>query len=128
MDDTDTETVELSRGEARKVISALSERQVGASGRDEERALNLEELLQREFGFEERHLGDRRGYLDAFTDVFGSEDSEHEVQLSHVEAEEVVRALDDLETTEGADADTETVADLRHRFEEAFDLDRDTSA
>ncbi len=128
MDDTDTETVELSRAEARIVISALSERQVGASGRDEERALNLEELLQREFGFEERHLGDRGGYLDAFTDVFDSEDSEHEVQLSRVEAEEVVRALDDLRTTEGADADTETIADLRHRFAEAFDLDRDTSA
>lgn len=127
MDDTDTETVELSRGEARIVISALSEYQVGESGRDEERALNLEELLQREFGFEERHLGDRRGYLDVFTDVF-REDSEHEVQLSRVEAEEIVRALDDLETTEGDDADTETIADLRHRFAETFDLDADTSA
>lgn len=128
MDDTDTETVELSRGEARKVISALSEHQVGASGRDEERALNLEELLQREFGFEEGHLDGQRGYLDVFEDVFDREESEHEVQLSRVEAEEIVRALGDLEATEGDDADTGTTADLRHRFAEAFDLDADTSA
>ena len=126
MDDTDTATVELSRGEARKVINALSEYQTGASGRDEERALNVEELLQREFGFEKRHLGDQRGYLDAFTDIFDREESEHEVQLSRVEAKEIVRALGDLEAKEGDSADTTTIADLRHRFAETFDLDAES--
>ena len=127
MDDTDTATVELNRSEARKVISALSAYQARASGRDEERALNVEGLLQREFGFKEQHLGDRRGYLDAFTDIFDRESAEHEVQLSRVEAKEVVRALDDLESKE-ADADTETITALRDRFAETFDLDAGSAA
>ena len=123
MDDTDTETIELTRGEAREVINALSEYETGTSGRDEERALNVERLLQREFGFEKEHVGGDRGYLDTFSNIFNDKDDDHEVQLSRVEAREIVRGLDDLERREAHDADADTLRDLRERFVETFDLD-----
>lgn len=127
MDDSDTATVELTRNEARKVIGALSEYHVETSGRDEERVLNVEELLQREFGFEERHFGTESSYLDTFTNIFNEKSDDHEVQLSRVEAEEVVRALDDHEATASDSSDAETTANLRDRFAEAFDPDAGSS-
>lgn len=121
MDDTDTATVELSRNEAREVINALSDYQYEVSGRDEERALNLRELLKREFGFEDRHFESDAGLLDAFGDVFGDDDS-HEVEFSRAEAAEVDEALAELG---GSTSDEgETIADVRRRFERTFDLDR----
>lgn len=127
MDDTDTATVELSQGEAREVINALSAYEAGASGRDEERALNVERLLQREFGFEKQQFEDDRGYLDTFSNIFTVESDEHEVELSRPEAREILTALDGLESRE-AGADAETIGDLRGRFAETFDLGADRGA
>lgn len=124
MDDSDTETFELTRGEAREVINALSDYQVEASGSDEERALNVREFLQREFGFEDRQFESDSGLADTLGGVFGTDDSEHEVQLSRVEAAEMVPALADLEA-DSEPAEAETIADLRSRFEDAFNLDAD---
>ena len=130
MDDTDTATIELTRAEAREVINALAEYETGATGRDEERALNVEDLLQREFGFKEEHFGGDRGYLDTFTNIFNEPDTEHEVQLSRVEAREIVHALDELgqHGEYSADADAETVQDLRARFADTFDLDDESGS
>ena len=121
MDDTDNATIELTKGEAREVISGLAEYEAGASGREEERALNVEELLQREFGFEEDHLN--HSYIGAFTNIFNDMDDDHEVELSRVEAREIVRGLDELERREEDSADADTRRDLRERFVETFDLD-----
>ena len=124
MDDTDTATIELTRGEAREVISGLAEYETGSRGRDEERALNVEKLLQREFGFKKEHFGggDDRGYLDTFTNIFNDTDGDHEVELSRVEAREVVRGLDELEQGGDYSTDADTIRDLRERFVETFDL------
>lgn len=121
MDDSDTATVELTKSEAREVINALSSYRTAAAGRDEQRARNVEELLQREFGFEERHLEDDRSIVETFAEVFENRDGEHEIELSRSEATEVVAALDEFEGSPSEDA--ETVADLRDRFEATFDLD-----
>lgn len=121
MDDTDTETIELTRGEAREVVNALAEHETEATGREEERTLNVEDLLQREFGFGNEDFDGDRGYLDTFTNIFNDTDDDHEVQLSRVEAREIVRGLDDLHRREEHDADT--LRDLRERFVETFDLD-----
>lgn len=122
MDDEETATIELTRNEAREVINALSSYRSGESGRDERRALNVEEFLQREFGFENQHFDEDRSVLETFADIFDEEDGdEHEIQLSRAEAEEVVSALADHE--EGSPTDAETAANLRDRFEETFSLD-----
>lgn len=126
MDESDTATVELSREEAREVINALSDYQYEVSGREEERALNLRELLKREFGFEDRHFEADAGLLDAFGEIFGDDDDPHEVEFSRAEAAEVDDALAELG---GSNPDEgETIADVRRRFERAFDLeDRDAA-
>ena len=121
MDDTDTATIELTRGEAREVINALSKHRVEVSGRDEERALNVREFLQEEFEFEDRHFEDDTTLVDAFVDIF-DDGGDHEVQLSRAEAREVVAALTDLESDSSSTED-ETIARLRNRFQERFDLD-----
>lgn len=120
MDETDTETVELTRDEAREVINALSHHQSAVSGRDEERALNVREFLQREFEYEERHFQSDSGLHDAFADIFSSDEG-HEVQLSRAEAREVTSALADLEA-DSNQAEAETISTIRNRFEETFDL------
>ena len=127
MDDTDSETIELTRGEAREVINAMAEYETGASGRDEERALNIEELLQREFGFDDEHFAGDRGYLDTFTNIFNDKDDDHEVQLSRVEAREIVRGLDELGRHEDHSPNEDTRRDLRGRFVETFDLDDESA-
>lgn len=121
MDDTDTATIELTRGEAREVINALSTYQFETSGHDEKRALDVREFLQREFEFEESHFEDDSSLVDAFVDLF-DDDGEHEIRLSRAEAAEVVPALADLEA-DSDPAEAETIAGLRGRFEETFDLD-----
>lgn len=121
MDDTDTAAIELNKSEAREVINALSEYETRASGREDERVLNVESLLQREFGFEEGQSDDRN-IADVFSNIFHDDHTEHEVQLSRTEAAEVVRALDDFDGQESS-SEAETVTDLRTRFVETFDLD-----
>ena len=127
MDDTDTATIELTRDEAREVINALSEHRLAASGRDEERALNVREFLEREFEFEERHFENEGGPVEGdegpiatFLNLFEG-GSKHEIHLSRAEAAEVVSALADLETTSDPE-EAGTIATLRDRFEETFDL------
>jgi hypothetical protein len=122
MDETDTATIELSKGEAREVIGALAAFDAGKSGREDERILNVENLLQREFGFEESRAGNDRGIVEAFFDVFDDDGRDHEIQLSRREATEVVRALDELDDRRTPE-EAETVADVRGRFAETYDLD-----
>lgn len=121
MDDTDTASIELEKSEARKVINALSEYEAKTSGREDERVLNVESLLQREFGFEEGQSRDDRNISDVFSNIFNDDHRDHEIQLSRTEATEVVRALDDLDG-QGSSREAETVTDLRTRFAETFDL------
>ena len=126
MNETDTATIQLTRGEAREVINALSNYEVTASGAEEERALNTEKFLQREFGFEERPTDDGLNFADIVANVFGEDNSEHEVELSRAEAAEVERALDGLAERSGtADENKATIEDLRRRLAETFDLDGD---
>lgn len=126
MDDTDTATIELTKGEAREIINALSTYQVGASGRDERRALDIEKFLQREFGFEERQFQERDSLPELFVDAFAADDGGHEIQLSRAEAAEVVPALDELEP--GSPPEAETIAELQDELAETFDLDADRAA
>ncbi|MFC6824389.1 hypothetical protein [Halopelagius fulvigenes] len=123
MDDTDSTGIELTKSEARKVINALSEYETRASGqREEERVLNVESLLQREFGFEEGQARDDRNIADVFSNIFNDDDGTHEVQLSRTEATEVVRALDDFDGQERS-GETGTVRNIRDRFVQTFDVD-----
>lgn len=126
MDDTDSAGIELSKGEAREVINALSEYETRASGRrEEERVLNVESLLQREFGFDEGQTADGgdRNISDVFSNIFDDDhDGTHEIQLSRTEASEVVRALDDFDGQESR-GETETVTNVRDRFAQTFDVD-----
>ena len=125
MDETDTATVELTKGEAREVINALSAYRHSASGRDDDLALNIRELLQREFGFEDRHFENDQGLVESFAEVFDTSDS-HEVQFSQTEAKEVVSALS--ESRADADpAEAETIENIREEFERTFDLDGRTT-
>lgn len=121
MDDQDTATVELTKGEAREVINALSGYRTTATGGEADWALDVREFLQREFGFEQRRVERDDSPVEILDDFFGTDDEEHEVQLSRAEAAEVVEALAESE----ADADppeTETLRRLRARFERTFDL------
>ena len=123
MKESDTATVELTRGEAREVINALSNYEVRVSGQEEEQVLNVKELLKREFDFEEsdfegRSPGNATGLVDAVTDIFDADD-EHEVQLSRFEAAEIVTALDDFEEESES---VDSVRDVRSRIEDTFDL------
>lgn len=121
MGDSDTATVELSEGEAREIINALSERQTRETGRDEERTLEVRSLLQREFGFEEPEFDDPREVVDEIVAVFDEDTGTHEVQLSRAEAAEIEPALARLESgSEPGEADT--IADIRDRLQETFDL------
>lgn len=123
MDDTETAEIELDRGDAREVINALSGYQSEVSGRDERRALNVREFLQREFGFEEQHIEEDRSLLETYANIFDDDEGPHDVELSRVEAAEVDRALADLEAD--SEPEAETIADLRDRLAATFDLDTD---
>lgn len=123
MDDSDTATVELSKGEAREVINALSSYQTTETGREERRALNVEQFLQREFGFGEEDTGLTGDIGESFASFLDDSDTHtHEVQLSRAEAEEVVAALGAHENDSATDAGT--ISDLRTRFAETFDSNR----
>lgn len=122
MDDSDTATIELSKSEAREVVNALSSYRTRQTGRDERRAMNVEEFLQREFDFKREDTGLTGDIGEEFASFLdGSSTDEHEVQLSRAEAEEAVAALSEHESESSTDA--ETVREIRNRFEEAFDLD-----
>ncbi|MBX0294288.1 hypothetical protein [Haloarcula nitratireducens] len=114
MSDTETETVELTESEGREVINALAEHRVAESGRDERRALNVKEFLQREFGFKDEHFdSDEHTLDDAFLDVFDTDD-DHEIEFSRPEASEIVDALADHD-----ESTSET--ELRSKFQQQFD-------
>lgn len=121
MDETDTATIELTKGEARELINALSDYRLETSGREEERVLNLRELLQREFGFDEGRFEDDGNVVEMLSGVFDDSDT-HEVELSKSEAGEVDDALAAFEPESTPD-ETETVESLRERFAETYDLD-----
>ena len=125
MNETDTATVELTKGEAREVINALSAYRYSASGRDDDLALNIRELLQREFGFGDRHFENDQGLVESFAEVFDASDS-HEVQLSRMEAEEVVSALSESQA-DADPAEAETIESIREEFERTFDLNGRTT-
>lgn len=122
MDDTDTATIELTPEEAREVVTALANYQVQESGADERRALDVREFLDREFAIEREQFASDSSFIDEFLETFDLDgrDRGHEIQLTRTEAAEVTRALADHEPDS---ADAETVAALRNRFEETFDLD-----
>lgn len=125
MDETDTATVELTKGEARELINALSAYRYSASGRDDDLALNIRELLQREFGFEDRHFENDQGLVESFAEVFDTSDS-HEVQFSRMEAKEVVSALSESQA-DADPAEAETIESIREEFERTFDLNGRTT-
>lgn len=119
MDDSETATVELTREEAREVINALSNYQVELSGDDERRALEVREFLQREFDFEDESFAGDRSLVDVF--VNNEPTGDHEIQLTRAEAAEVVPALAKLEANSTPE-DAETIAGVRDRFQETFEL------
>ncbi|ELZ30475.1 hypothetical protein C474_11701 [Halogeometricum pallidum JCM 14848] len=125
MEDSDTATVELSKGEAREAINALSSYRTTETGQDERRALNVEEFLQREFGFKDDDTG-LSNIGESFASFLDDSDEQsHEVQLSRAEAEEVVEALAAHENDSATDAGT--VRDLRTRLAETYELNRSDS-
>lgn len=124
MNGTDTATIELDEGEAREVINALSAYQYEVSGQDQQQAVNVKELLQREFGFKDKHVQDDDDLLDA---VWPSDnDGDQEVQFARTEAAEVVAALAKSEGS--SEGEAEKITQLRNRFEERFDLETDAAA
>lgn len=123
MDDSDTATITLTREEGRDAINALTNYEIGVSGREAERALNVRELLKREFGFEEESFEGDRDLLAEWANSFESDRNEHEIELSGAEADEVVAALADHEAR--AETDEEAIASVRLRFEETFGVEAD---
>lgn len=125
MQDSDTATLELSKAEAREAINALAEQEALESGRDEERTHNVKEILKREFDFEGEPFDSERDIVDQLVDVFDEDVGGTEIQLSRSEATEIDRALGNWhEGTSAEDADT--IAGLRDRLAETYDLDRRT--
>jgi hypothetical protein len=124
VDERDTATVELTRSEASAVIDALSSYQANETGRAGSRALNLEEFLQREFGFKGPDFDADAAVVEAVADVFEDDDQERAVRFSRAEAADVVAALDEYG---GASSDeAERVRDLRDRFGETFGGETDS--
>lgn len=56
MDDTDTKSIELSRGEARRVVAALSDYETTATGTEAESIVSVRKRFEEEFelGTEEK--------------------------------------------------------------------------
>jgi DNA topoisomerase VI subunit B len=102
------------------VINALSNYRVEVSGRDERRAVEVREFLQREFGFEDESFEVDESLVDVF--LTDEPVGDHEIQLTRAEAAKVVPALATLEAN-APPTDAETVANLRDRFQETFDLE-----
>lgn len=124
MDDADTATIELSRPEARGIISALTDYEVTQSGFEEERLLNLREHFRKEFGFEAPSDTEDQGWMAKLTESLFDDNAVETVTLSRAEAREVTAALSALERHQ-AGSDVEAVRDLRRAFEDAFDLETD---
>jgi hypothetical protein len=117
MSNTDSGSIELSRPEARTIISALSEFQTAAGGSGGERALNVREHVKEEFGFEEEETPS--ALFERFGEGFFDDTSSETVKLSDREAETVVSALSSFEN-EAPDENRETLRDVRRRFENEF--------
>jgi hypothetical protein len=62
-DDTTTREVELSRGEARTIISGLAEFETTKTGREDESVLALQERFKEEFDFDEERYDEDDGEL-----------------------------------------------------------------
>lgn len=122
MDDSDVATIELSKGEASEVISALSKYEVKKSGFEDERILNIREQFQKTFGFEE--VNDEDGVIEELTDAFFEDSATEEVELARAEAKEIVAALTELEQRE-SDSETERIDEIQNRFMATFDLEGD---
>lgn len=120
MEDSDTETIELSDGEAREIINALSQHQARTVGAEAERDLQLRQLLKREFGYEDEPSGDDETILDDAIDIIEGLESGHEIELSRGEAAEIDEALAE---TDPDRQDADVIDDLRDRFAETYDLD-----
>lgn len=127
MDDSNAATIELTPEEARAVVNALANYQLEASGDDERRALEVRDLLEREFDLADEQFAADSSFFDEFLETFDLDDGDrsHEIELTRGEAAEVDRALADFDT-EAAATEAATVADLRERFAETFDLGDDT--
>lgn len=125
MTDTETETIELTRGEVRKVIAALARYEPTATGQDDQRVRNLRERLRAEFEFDEyrQENRDNDGWLQDIVEVFDDEENEEDVEFTRAEAEDTLRALSDLET-EIEPEEYETIRDIEVRLEDAFDIGR----
>lgn len=123
MDDSDIATIELSKGEASKVISALSKYEVEKSGFEDERILNIREQFQKAFGFEEANY-DEDGIVEEFTDAFFEDSATEDVELARAEAKDIVAALIELEQKESG-SETERIDEIQNRFMATFDLEGD---
>lgn len=134
----DTGTVELTRPEAREVIGALTDHRVRSAGEEDVRALDIRDHLAREFDFDEYRGEDGNAQLDFGVSAddsvldWGDGDAK-EVSLSRAEAVEVIDALlrkeERLESDEAASTldrrEADTVADIREKFDDEFDVDAD---
>ena len=128
VDDTDTGTIELTRGEVRKVIAGLARTQAEASGDRDRRIRNLRDRLAAEFDFDEYRDDEDHdhGWLD-FDDWLSIGDDDHDeedVEFSRGEAKDVVLSLSRLERDLDPD-EYETVRGVQERFEDEFDIDAD---
>lgn len=58
MDDTDTKSIDLARGEARHIVAALSEYETTATGTEEESIVSLRKRFEEEFDLGRKGKGD----------------------------------------------------------------------
>jgi hypothetical protein len=124
MDDQDTDSIELTRPEARKVVSALSDFEVGQSGSEEREAQNIRKHLAAEFNFERKSDEKDTGLINELTDDLTITDDAgpRSVELSKSEAKDVIAALSDFETQQSGTGEKEPTEDIQERFEEKFEL------
>ncbi|WP_049972104.1 hypothetical protein [Haladaptatus cibarius] len=118
MSHSNNESLELTRPEARVVISALSEHRT-RGGTPDEQALNVREHLKEEFGFEEDESTDV--LFEQYGEGFFSDTSSEMVTFSEREAEMIATALSRVEN-DAPDGNRETIRDVRSRFENEFDV------
>ncbi|SIR80358.1 hypothetical protein SAMN05421858_3820 [Haladaptatus litoreus] len=116
MSHSNNESLELTRPEARVVISALSEQQA-RGGTSDEQASNVREHLKEEFDFEEDESTDV--LFEQYGEGFFEDTSSEIVAFSEREAEMVATALSRFEN-DAHDENRETIRDVRSRFENEF--------
>jgi hypothetical protein len=123
MSDTDTDTIELTRGEAREVIAALATYQAQATGERDQRVRNLRDQLAAEFEFDEyREDYDDDSWLDTDDWLGFGDDNDETIRLSRAEAEDLVVALSRLEGQVDRE-EYELLEDIEDRIEDEFDIE-----